>query len=150
MAKRASAILRVMDPPSFFLWDAPSRLYTACEAICATLADAGKELAAMAPDESLWKAAAQPEGVTSGTFYSRFHRYLAAAGLAPTGIHVLRHTAAKLRREPEILDELLARARPVVAGREWRGRGNPLRGHDPSLGVRRARKPAKPDQRPDV
>jgi integrase len=71
----------------------------AYEAICATLADAGKELAAMAPDESLWQAAARPEGVTSGTFYARFRRYLVAAGLAPTGIHVLRHTAAKLRRD---------------------------------------------------
>jgi integrase len=37
--------------------------------------------------------------VTSSTFYSRFRRYLAAAGLAPTGIHVLRHSAAKLRRD---------------------------------------------------
>ena len=71
----------------------------AYEAICATLADAGKELATMAPDESLWQAAARPEGVTSGTFYARFRRYLQAAGLAPTGIHVLRHTAAKLRRD---------------------------------------------------
>jgi len=57
----------------------------------------GKELAARAPEESLWQAAARPEGVTSGTFYGRFRRYLRAAGLAPTGIHVLRHTAAKLR-----------------------------------------------------
>ena len=40
-----------------------------------------------------------PSGVTSGTFYSRFRRYLQAAGMAPTGIHVLRHTAAKLRRD---------------------------------------------------
>jgi integrase/recombinase XerC len=71
----------------------------AYEAICASLADAGKELTTMAPDESLWQAAARPEGVTSGTFYARFRRYLAAAGLAPTGIHVLRHTAAKLRRD---------------------------------------------------
>jgi len=68
-------------------------------AIRATLADAGKELATMAPDESLWQAGARPEGVTSSTFYSRFRRYLAAAGLVPTGIHVLRHTAAKLRRD---------------------------------------------------
>jgi integrase/recombinase XerC len=73
--------------------------HPAYEAICETLADAGKDLAAMAPDESLWQAAARPEGVTSGTFYARFRRYLAAAGLAPTGIHVLRHTAAKLRRD---------------------------------------------------
>jgi len=71
----------------------------AFEAICATLADAGKELGSMAPAESLWQAAARPEGVTSSTFYSRFRRYLVAAGLAPTGIHVLRHTAAKLRRD---------------------------------------------------
>jgi integrase len=73
--------------------------HPAYEAICASLADAGKELAAMAPDESLWQAAARPQGVTSGTFYARFRRYLGAAGLAPTGIHVLRHTAAKLRRD---------------------------------------------------
>jgi site-specific recombinase XerD len=73
--------------------------HPAYEAICATLADASKELASMAPDESLWQAAARPEGVTSGTFYARFRRYLQAAGLAPTGIHVLRHTAAKLRRD---------------------------------------------------
>jgi integrase/recombinase XerC len=71
----------------------------AYEAICATLVDAGKELVSMAPDESLWQAAARPAGVTSGTFYDRFRRYLRDAGLAPTGIHVLRHTAAKLRRD---------------------------------------------------
>jgi len=35
--------------------------------------------------------------VTSSTFYARFGKYLAAAGLAPTGLHVLRHSAAKLR-----------------------------------------------------
>jgi integrase len=71
----------------------------AYEAILRTLADVGKELVTMAPDESLWQAAARREGVTSGTFYSRFRRYLRAAGLAPTGVHVLRHTAAKLRRD---------------------------------------------------
>ena len=37
--------------------------------------------------------------MTSSTFYSRFRRYLRLAGLAPTGRHVLRHTAAKLRRD---------------------------------------------------
>jgi len=37
--------------------------------------------------------------ISSGTFYSRFRRYLAAAGLTPTGPHILRHTAAKLRRD---------------------------------------------------
>jgi integrase/recombinase XerC len=73
--------------------------HPAYEAMCATLADAGKQLSAMGPGESLWQAAARPEGVTSGTFYARFRRYLKAAGLTPTGVHVLRHTAAKLRRE---------------------------------------------------
>jgi integrase/recombinase XerC len=73
--------------------------HPAYKAIVATLVDAGKELVTMAPEESLWQAAARPDGVTSGTFYTRFRRYLAAAGLALTGIHVLRHTAAKLRRD---------------------------------------------------
>ena len=71
----------------------------AYEAIRSTLADAGMGLSSMAAGESLWQAAARPEGVTSGTFYSHFRRYLRAAGLAPTGVHVLRHTAAKLRRD---------------------------------------------------
>jgi site-specific recombinase XerD len=73
--------------------------HPAFEAICASLADVEKELPMMAPEESLWQAAARPAGVTSGTFYARFRRYLQVAGLAPTGIHVLRHTAAKLRRD---------------------------------------------------
>ena len=81
----------------------------AYEAICTTLADAGKDLATMAPEESLWQAGARPEGVTSGTFYARFRRYLRLAGLAPTGIHVLRHTAAKLRRDAgESIEEVSA------------------------------------------
>ena len=53
----------------------------------------------MDPAESLWQAGVGPAGLTSGTFYGRFRRYLRAAGLAPTGLHVLRHTAAKLRRD---------------------------------------------------
>lgn len=64
----------------------------AYDAIVRTLGDAGKDLATMPPDESLWQ-------ISSGTFYSRFRRYLAAAGLTPTGLHVLRHSAAKLRRD---------------------------------------------------
>ena len=64
----------------------------AYDAILSTLADTGRELATVAPDESLWR-------LSSGTFYGRFRRYLAAAGLRPTGLHVLRHSAAKLRRD---------------------------------------------------
>ncbi|HEV8280694.1 MAG TPA: tyrosine-type recombinase/integrase [Candidatus Limnocylindrales bacterium] len=71
----------------------------ACEALSATLADLGLELASMDPSASLWQAAAGPRGVTGATFYARFRRYLRAAGLAPSGLHILRHTAAKLRRD---------------------------------------------------
>jgi integrase len=53
----------------------------------------------MDPDASLWQAGAGPRGISSGTFYGRFRRYLVTAGLAPTGLHVLRHTATKLRRD---------------------------------------------------
>jgi integrase len=79
------------------------------EAIVTTLADVGKEPAAMAPEESLWQAGARPDGVTGGTFYARLRRYLKLAGMAPTGIHVLRHTAAKLRRDAgESIEEVSA------------------------------------------
>lgn len=71
----------------------------AYEALCATLGDAGLSLAEMDPGASLWQAGAGTRGVTSSTFYARFRRYLRAAGLAPTGLHILRHTAAKLRRD---------------------------------------------------
>lgn len=71
----------------------------AFEAIQATLGDVGKTLIAMSPTESLWQAGATTAGVPSPTFYGRFRRYLRDAGLPVTGIHVLRHTAAKLRRE---------------------------------------------------
>jgi integrase len=68
-------------------------------AICRSLADAGTDLATMDPEASLWQAGAGPQGISSGTFYGRFRRYLAAAGLPPTGLHILRHTAATLRRD---------------------------------------------------
>ena len=53
----------------------------------------------MNPAESLWQAGASQAGISSGTFYGRFRKLLATAGLTPTGLHVLRHTAAKLRRD---------------------------------------------------
>lgn len=71
----------------------------AYDALRTTLADAGLELAEMAPTASLWQAGAGPRGVTGSTFYSRFRRYLKAAGLPPSGLHLLRHSAAKLRRD---------------------------------------------------
>jgi integrase/recombinase XerC len=68
-------------------------------AVRASLADIGKDPATMAPDESLWQAGTTGRGISSATFYGRFRRYLRAAGLPPTGLHVLRHSAAKLRRD---------------------------------------------------
>jgi site-specific recombinase XerD len=53
----------------------------------------------MEPSASLWQAGNGARGITSATFYTRFRGYLRSAGLAPTGLHILRHTAAKLRRE---------------------------------------------------
>jgi len=71
----------------------------AWEAIRHTLIDCGKEVATMDPEESLWQAGARPQGLSGSTFYARFRRYLVAAGLQPTGLHILRHSAAKLRRD---------------------------------------------------
>jgi integrase len=68
-------------------------------AILATLADVGKTLNSMRPEESLWQAEAPPTGVSGPVFYGRFRRYLREAGLPLSGIHVLRHSAAKLRRD---------------------------------------------------
>jgi len=71
----------------------------ASEAIRRTLEDRGKALATMAPEESLWQAGAGPGGLSGSTLYARFRRYLGEAGLKPTGLHVLRHSAARLRRD---------------------------------------------------
>ncbi len=71
----------------------------ALAAIRRSLGDVGKDLSQMHPSESLWQAGAGPSGVSSATFYSRFRTYLRKAGLPPSGVHVLRHTAAKLRRD---------------------------------------------------
>jgi len=71
----------------------------AWEAIRRTLADCDKEIATMDPDESLWQAGAGPKGLSGSTLHARFRRYLIAAGLQPTGLHILRHSAAKLRRD---------------------------------------------------
>ena len=39
------------------------------------------------------------KGTTSGTFYGNLQRYLAVAGLTRAGVHIFRHSAAKLRRD---------------------------------------------------
>jgi integrase/recombinase XerC len=72
----------------------------AFEAIQTALAAFGADLATMAPDESLWPSGTRNgRGVTSGTFYCNLRRYLKRAGLPPAGVHILRHSAAKLRRD---------------------------------------------------
>jgi site-specific recombinase XerD len=72
----------------------------ALNAIRDALGAYGKELATMPPAESLWPSKAhQGTGLTSGTFYGNLQRYFRKAGIAPAGVHIFRHTAAKLRRD---------------------------------------------------
>jgi len=71
----------------------------AYRAIVASLADVGRSVETMGPAESLWHRGAAGTRLSGAAFYARFRRYLRAAGLAPTGLHVLRHSAAKLRRD---------------------------------------------------
>ena len=59
-----------------------------------------RDLATMNPNDSLWPSSDDcGRGITSGTFYGNLRRYLKAAGLPPAGVHIFRHSAAKLRRE---------------------------------------------------
>jgi site-specific recombinase XerD len=54
----------------------------------------------MKPEESLWPSSSgSGQGVTSGTFYGNLRRYFQAARLPPAGVHIFRHSAAKLRWE---------------------------------------------------
>jgi integrase/recombinase XerC len=76
----------------------------AYDAICASLRACGRELSDLDASASLWatddtERAAAGQGITSGTFYGNLRRYLRAAGLPPSGVHILRHSAAKLRRD---------------------------------------------------
>ena len=72
----------------------------AVDAIKAELQAFGKELVTMQPEESLWPSRHPNEkGITSGTFYGHFQQYFRKAGIAPSGVHIFRHSAAKLRRD---------------------------------------------------
>ena len=72
----------------------------AYHAIVTSLDAFGKDLAAMRPEESLWPSTTDSaRGITSGTFYGNLRKYLRAAGLPPAGVHIFRHSAAKLRRD---------------------------------------------------
>jgi site-specific recombinase XerD len=68
-------------------------------AITAALSAFGRDIAAMSPEASLWPSSAGNRGVTSGTFYGNLRRYLKAANLPLAGVHIFRHSAAKLRRD---------------------------------------------------
>ena len=74
----------------------PAPVYAA---LVEALAAFGRQLETMRATESLWPTAAHARGVSSGTMYANFQRYQRQAGLTPGGLHLLRHTAAKLRRE---------------------------------------------------
>jgi len=72
----------------------------ALDAIRASLGAFGKDLATMPRDESLWPSLSHhSKGITSGTFYGNLQKYFRKAGITPSGVHVFRHTAAKLRRD---------------------------------------------------
>jgi integrase/recombinase XerC len=71
----------------------------AAEAIRVWLAATGRDLGTMPADASLWPNRRMGKAITSGTFYTNLRRYLAKAGLPLAGVHVFRHSAAKLRRD---------------------------------------------------
>jgi len=72
----------------------------ALNAIRTSLAAYGKDLAIMPPEDSLWPSPSHhSKGITSGTFYGNLQKYFRKAGITPSGVHIFRHTAAKLRRD---------------------------------------------------
>jgi len=72
----------------------------AFEAIDNALAAWGKSLETMEQGDSLWPSKhSNGQGLTSGSFYGNLQLHLRSAGLPPAGVHILRHSAAKLRRD---------------------------------------------------
>lgn len=70
------------------------------DAIRASLRAFDKDPETMASEESLWPSSHRKDrGVSSGTFYGNLQRYFRLAGIKPAGVHIFRHTAAKLRRQ---------------------------------------------------
>ncbi len=68
-------------------------------AIVLALAAFGHDVAALPADAPLWPATGRTGALTSGTFYANLQRYLHVAGLPAAGVHIFRHSAAKLRRD---------------------------------------------------
>ena len=69
------------------------------DAISKALRAWGKSMDSMGPSESIWPSGQATVGLTSGTFYGHLQAYLKRARLPASGVHIFRHTAAKLRRE---------------------------------------------------
>ena len=70
----------------------------AYEALKAALWAFGCELEELPPDAPLWPSTAGG-ALRSATFYATLQSYFKKAGLPPAGIHIFRHSAAKLRRD---------------------------------------------------
>jgi len=108
----------------------------AYDALTAALVAFGASLDALPAKASLWPARMSDErGITSGTFYGNLQRYFRLAGIPPAGVHIFRHTAAKLRRDVgESIEDVsafleLARGNDGVPAAAGRSGG-------PSMGVR--------------
>jgi site-specific recombinase XerD len=71
----------------------------AVEAIRAWLTAAGRDLTTMKAGESVWPNRRTGKAITSGVFYTNLRSYLRRAGLPAAGVHIFRHSAAKLRRD---------------------------------------------------
>jgi site-specific recombinase XerD len=71
----------------------------AVEAIRIWLDAAGRNLETMKADNSLWPNRSTGKAITSGVFYTNLRRYLSKSGQKLVGVHALRHSAAKLRRD---------------------------------------------------
>jgi integrase/recombinase XerC len=71
----------------------------AYDAIVAGLSAFGHDIATLPPEAPLWPASGRTGALTSGTFYANLQRYLRQAGLPAAGVHIFRHSAAKLRRD---------------------------------------------------
>lgn len=70
------------------------------DAIKIGMAAFGIDLTTMASGDALWPSRSQNlKGLTSGTFYGNLQRYFRQAKMKPAGVHIFRHTAAKLRRD---------------------------------------------------
>ena len=71
----------------------------AFRAIQQALEGFGKDFSNLKPNDSLWPSSTDGgRGITSGTFYGNLRRYFKAAGLPLAGVHIFRHSAARLRR----------------------------------------------------